>query len=378
MASRLNLRFSGSAGQNDLAHAVLVATLDDASAPAWQPVRAWVPLRDRVPLSMYTQQMRRPQIANEAGWVVRSEKLTLHCSYAGHGHSMEAMRDCPPAEDNPFCKPGCPVGITQQCEDSIHFSEPSEPCAWLKPEKLKMMLEQQLLWDGTRGYSYNELVIDASSYAARLPSAVEAFFYTSAANAAQVERVSDFRDAFLEEYGIPEDIVPLLRFDVSTDWGGNPEPFEATLDAREAELLDSEAAARAHQEERDRGDKDLFVMRKQEGTAPSNSPTTLIHDSAPAGDKEEVDTGKVDSSGVDTNEAGDATDSTSGAESGSTVPAERQGLEDELATQARPQDGEATLSEEMISQEALVLQDEPEGRGKSAYASAEPEDPALP
>eukprot|EP00966_Prymnesium_polylepis_P153250 3540050-Prymnesium_polylepis.2 len=109
-----------------------------------------MPGGDRIAATMLTLYMQDLDIAEEAGWIMRAEGLQLQCSYAGHGQALEPRRDCPPSNINMFCMPGCPVGITQWCSTSIHFSEPSEPCAWKGPENLNKMLEQQRLWDNER------------------------------------------------------------------------------------------------------------------------------------------------------------------------------------------------------------------------------------
>jgi hypothetical protein len=87
------------------------------------------------------------------------------------------------------------------------------------------MLEQQRQWNLPYPNSYNEVVIDAASYTAHLPSVVEAFFYTARANKEQRHRVRRARKDFVRIHGQSEEDVPLMRYDSAQSWSG--EPFTA-------------------------------------------------------------------------------------------------------------------------------------------------------
>ena len=128
------------------------------------------------------------------------------------------------------CVPGCPQALNDWCHSTAD-SKSWSPCGWRGPSNLKKMLEQQKLWDLSYPKSYNEVVIDPSSYTSQLPTVVEAFFYTKRATDAQRARVVAVRQAFLRTYGIPADIVPLLLYDSSKSSLG--EPFEAVRVAGE-------------------------------------------------------------------------------------------------------------------------------------------------
>ena len=59
----------------------------------------------------------------------------------------------------------------------------------------------------------NEVILDAPHFVHALPSAIEAIFYS--VDGGSPENARAVRDAFLREYGLDRDRVPLLSYDPS-------------------------------------------------------------------------------------------------------------------------------------------------------------------
>lgn len=167
----------------------------------------------------------------------------LLCAYSGDGQTQSDWKQCRRrhrVQGPPGCIPGCQVTYrpiwcpAELCNASscrtpdnpnafICLDEPDSQtgmicsdCAW-RPDGLQWAMEQQKL----RGKAVNEVVLDARVVAAGLPHTIEAFFLPLGSG--DCHWAMDAHAAFLKEYNITEDDVPLLAYNLNT-WSS---PFSA-------------------------------------------------------------------------------------------------------------------------------------------------------
>jgi hypothetical protein len=159
---------------------------------------------DRWATSVVNKDLRHLYFHAEGGLVL-SKSLRVLCVHQNDGNSMAEERTCPTLYgDGKTCIPGCyPKG--QECAD-VHRD-------WLcsfPPDRMQEAIAAQLARGGNH---HNEFVIDTRSVLERLPHAVEAFFYMPDSIVETEEWTRFTHKAFLAEYKLSADAVPLLRFD---------------------------------------------------------------------------------------------------------------------------------------------------------------------
>lgn len=77
-----------------------------------------------------------------------------------------------------------------------------------------MMIKQQKVLEPNGGY--NEVIVDAASWARNLPRTIEAVFVHKGAPAADVATSKRVHADFLREYGITDNETPLVTYDPDT------------------------------------------------------------------------------------------------------------------------------------------------------------------
>ena len=132
-----------------------------------------------------------------AGLIFRPEWNRVLCSYAADGGTMS--HTCSPSGVSESCVPGCWSGRAAWCDVTdarVGFQKCSGP---FPPERLGVML--QMHSQPFAGAGHNEVIVDAAWYVAHLPQSLEAIIGDQKAHA-----------AFLAEYGLSAEDVPLVRF----------------------------------------------------------------------------------------------------------------------------------------------------------------------
>lgn len=213
----------------------------DAAGEPWLPCpqtcwgkRCWcADLGDRISATVILASIptaisgQRPQLPlfspDAAGFIVNPQRASILCSYAsdaGTSHKTCA----PPFEDG--CVPGC-VSLHAYYDDGGNRirnwpgwcgeENPADPhrgdqCP-MRPDQLGQMVKAI-----TAGH-YNEVVVDADSFAKALPWSVEAFFFPVGGHggsaAAAEAKAREAHTKFLQHYQLTARDVPILRLDVT-------------------------------------------------------------------------------------------------------------------------------------------------------------------
>lgn len=168
-----------------------------------------------------TNQRKIPLWSQKSGgFIWNMGAVRIHCAFPGDAGSRARVCDPPGATEE--CTPGCTDEWHPWC-DGNHPDVWCDGNPW-SPNEVETMLSayryRKPPWN-----TFNEFVIDSQYTDRRMPDAVEAFFYpmtdeceTSSKCGKYVARI---HKAFLREYRLDEDKVPLLA--LRTDnWN---EPF---------------------------------------------------------------------------------------------------------------------------------------------------------
>ena len=201
----LNRRFAQAANTSDLQRAgVLVYTLgklNPVSAP-WTSKGKELP--DRFSVSL-VYPGRTTMYHPVHGFVLRPSHAQLLCAYASDGHTFDMQ--CKNAASNSGCIPGCPDMVRREWWPRCNW-----PCAYRPSDLGTMLLHQR-----TRpqpGYGYNELVLDARTWDANLPTTIEAFFVHVDAPGHLRTTIRDLHRQFIAHFGMDAQTAPpLLLFD---------------------------------------------------------------------------------------------------------------------------------------------------------------------
>ena len=204
----------------------------DASGPTWLlsvEKREW---SDRISAVLVNHRLRDlhttlPIYSNvQSGIVLNPDVAKVLCSYSKDGGTQHHTCDPPGVSTGPSaCVPGCAEsGQTLWGEDHLE----------------KMLAEQAQARARGATNRYNEVVVDAATFARHLPQAVEAVFFVGVMSDAHCSSTNTWANtrgsginhceryaraahaAFLRRFGLASNDVPLLRLDVDTS---STEPF---------------------------------------------------------------------------------------------------------------------------------------------------------
>ena len=159
---------------------------------------------------------------NRGGLVLNPEYTTLECLYGIDGATYHLDDASKPGCTDKVCDPSHPMTHDGLCGLSGY-----PPTAWL-PRDLKLLLEMHAEhgapYKAPAFHSgYNELILNSAKFNQQLPQAILAFFYLKGG----AGKVTDdlgygividavaTHQAFLDEYGLSEEQVPLLELDPS-------------------------------------------------------------------------------------------------------------------------------------------------------------------
>lgn len=157
------------------------------------------------------------------GFVVRplagSASNLINCAYASDGGSQHVV--CTPRGRSPSCIPGC----RKPCDRSLGVHG-GWSCAWTGASQLKHMLMQRRFAGavGPGASSYNELVLDASTWQRNLPTTIEGVWVSKRANDQHRAHAVSVHAAFVRHYwaALQPNSFPLLEYDDSGESGGAP------------------------------------------------------------------------------------------------------------------------------------------------------------
>lgn len=212
---------------------------------------AW-PVRNRVCSAQISDRLSATIVNNRAyglfdhlhevdcfGFIMRPSDADVLCSYLGDGCTNS--KTCQPDSTSPWAWPGDVCG-----------RDPSSPPAMMRDDgrcipgcgpqwcetngldwsRLRGKGPWRCAWQGLRGMLqnqakcpwcyYNEVILNSSTYASRLPLAVEAFFVTERCRADDLDRVRKIRRAFLATFALGEEMAPVVSYlppsSQATDW----------------------------------------------------------------------------------------------------------------------------------------------------------------
>lgn len=165
-----------------------------------------------------------PLVSNDGGVIARASEVNISCLFGIDGATV-GLSGGPYGDGCPWywCDPSGNIEANGFCG----FWGAPPQAAW-RPEHMAKLLELHEKFGepyGDPGYhsGYNEAIVDGWSWNANLPNTIEAFFYlegsgveeTSDHGRGQAGYARDAHERFLQEYGLTEMEVPLLRFDPS-------------------------------------------------------------------------------------------------------------------------------------------------------------------
>ena len=156
----------------------------------------------------WNQRIYNPQ---EGGIVLNPDVNTILCSYSQDSGSD--MRRC---EKNPHCVPGCSAKGTDRPGEWCSPSYDHGACAW-PPHLLKDMMQRTLPGYQTNGGHYNEIVVDAHRFQEQLPMSLEAFWFDAKHSKDGGRTQREQHAAFLRDFNLRENDVPLLKLEYSSD-----------------------------------------------------------------------------------------------------------------------------------------------------------------
>ena len=188
-----------------------------------------------------------PLVSNDGGVIARASEINISCLFGIDGASV-GLSGGPNGDGCPWywCDPSGNIEANGYCG----FWGAPPQAAW-RPQDLAKLLELHEKFGepyGQPGYhsGYNEAIVDGWSWNANLPNTVEAFFELEGSGVqatpdhgrGQAGYVRDAHRRFLEEYGITNMEVPLLKFDPARwsapfrDPNGDPQlsPVDAIVD----------------------------------------------------------------------------------------------------------------------------------------------------
>ena len=140
----------------------------------------------------------RPDSAG--GYVINPAYNEFLCSWAVDGGTMNRKCDPPGPAPDRSCVPGC-TGREPWCEDAPW----SNYCPWGRGH-LTDMVRQHLQIGPQR---YNEVIVDAHVYEAKLPRSIEAVYFSSNEGKAR-----DIHQKIVDHFGLRPSQIPLLRVDM--------------------------------------------------------------------------------------------------------------------------------------------------------------------
>ena len=217
VVDRLNARFHNAQSSNDLGEiGVLVHTFDGQE----DPTEPWLACRPEQSCAFYgdrvsTSLVRPGRVATYefqgagAGVIANPGVARLLCAYGGDGATRG--KTCNPPGVSAACTPGCTMrggwGLPW-CDADASQDSWCNRRPW-RPSDLHRLITIEPTGDGGRHNqlsSYDELVLDGSSWNAHMPNAIEAFVKTSADD----RHATELHAAFLARYGLSAAQVPLV------------------------------------------------------------------------------------------------------------------------------------------------------------------------
>lgn len=249
VADRINARFAAGKPSNNLTAAgVLVHQFDDTEGGDDAMDEKWLPCpatcyghkcwcasyRDRFSASIINARTPRvPQLppndlilfSKRSGGIVFAPNSPIFCSYPADGDTE--ARVCDPIGKSANCVPGCfteernghscwcdEIAPRWSCPNGTAPNASESACAW-RPNQTATMLQKQHLSNG-----YNEVIIDAESYAAALPGSLEAIFFLASDECHTFDKCERFArttyEALLAKYPkVTSKQLPLLSLNVS-------------------------------------------------------------------------------------------------------------------------------------------------------------------
>jgi hypothetical protein len=160
--------------------------------------------KDRFACSLINAHVPHMFSTSAVGFVLRPSALAgvVACSYPRDGNSMN---------NGPHgCGPDSYKHVQIMLRVHQNHLKPNENCLWGKPDAIDRS-----------GCRYNEVVLNGSKYAERLPNAIEAIFLPTHQNGFVHHSEGDanaahrLRAAFLQTYGLHAEDIPLLSFDMT-------------------------------------------------------------------------------------------------------------------------------------------------------------------
>jgi len=211
----LNARFLDGHPSSNLAEAgVLVHTFDRTEGQGLEHA-PWMPcgetewcaqFSDRISASIVNSNIRLAFHLETGGIVLSPSSTTILCSYFADGGTMTKMCTHPAPRD---CVPGCSDQYTMRpvwCNpEDLETGGDIYSCAW-KPEHLQYMIGHHML-----SVYYNEVVVGTRDWATRLPSLIDAFFFSRQDHSVE-ERMRGIHSDFMSQY--PEAKALLVSFDI--------------------------------------------------------------------------------------------------------------------------------------------------------------------
>ena len=223
----LNARFANGGPSDDIAAAgVLVHTLDTSAdgggSMPWQNCdssRWCYEYSDRWPTSLLWPGHVNMWTEGQGGFVIDPTVVRLMCAYPTDGHSLAIT--CHPPGWSETCTPGCARACNPGDPDWARCSFPAS--------RLREMMMRQQEWYGPHPWQpatdsdgvqrsqtrYTELVIDAESWSAALPTTIQAVFLLRSGTPEQRAQARDIHAAYVQAYELDEHLVPLLVYDPS-------------------------------------------------------------------------------------------------------------------------------------------------------------------
>jgi len=196
----------------------------DEVTQMWTPCNDCTAQSDRVSGSLINSRLFEIGGEAGAGFVLSLSENELLCSWAVSGVATDDIV-CHPQGASAYCVPGCISGQIAYPGDPGSWCETFPPswsaemCPW-GPGRLSDMVKQhEEQRNAGKGPVHNEVIMDRMRYMASMPYSIEAFYFTADTTA---NTAWNAHQAFLSEYGVSEDEIPLIRLDLSRD----TDPFQ--------------------------------------------------------------------------------------------------------------------------------------------------------
>ena len=219
-ASLLNQRFRSGHPSDNLGEAgVLVRQMDSLNSndDMWKKAAIgdgkW---DDRLAASLINAKLPHMYSTSAVGLVLRPSAVEgcIWCSYPRDGNSMnQDQHGCANLKGYDMFAADRISDMMRKHEQDLHWHK---TCLWGDPDD-----------EDRSGCQYNEIVLNAERFEARMPSALEAVFYPTHGvvhtREGDEQRARAVRDSFTQHFGIQ---LPLLTYDISQAREGRA-PFSA-------------------------------------------------------------------------------------------------------------------------------------------------------